>query len=526
MPPVFQKIRIRSAYLIMEKRLILAVTLSILVLLAWSALAPKQPIETHVLPDNSQIAKPIDQQALPAIGQDPAALPETKLLADAALVDLSTEKLKFSFIEPAAAIKELTFQEYQQEKLDLGYGLLLPGESVAFQLNQKTSSGLVFVQKGKTKKIIKDFIFSKDNYSMELSIIIENLSNLKLDFDLPIILGLIDLSKNTEDARFINIIASRKGKVVTLNPKKDFSADDLKFIAIRDKYFAVVLQPEKNFVGYVKKIGAQKSEVGVVLKNVTVEPGQNQKLNFRIYLGPQDLKQIQMIEKDWAGIINYGTFDIISQLMLQLLEFFYKIVHNWGVAIIILSIAIFLLLFPFTLKQMRSMKEMQALQPRIEALRKVYKDNPQKLNKEMLALYKEHKVNPFGGCLPLLLQMPVFFALYQVMMRSIALKGESFLWIKDLAEPDRLFMLPFSLPVFGNEVNILPLLMTGLMFLQQKFSFVPSSGSSAEQQKIMMIVMPLMFGLIFYHMPSGLVLYWFFNSLLMSLYQFKISRGK
>jgi YidC/Oxa1 family membrane protein insertase len=175
---------------------------------------------------------------------------------------------------------------------------------------------------------------------------------------------------------------------------------------------------------------------------------------------------------------------------------------------------------------MRSMKEMQALQPRIEALRKVYKDNPQKLNKEMMALYKEHKVNPFGGCLPLLLQMPVFFALYQVMMRSIALKGESFLWIKDLAEPDRLFILPFSLPVFGNEVNILPLLMTGLMFLQQKFSFVPSSGSSADQQKIMMIVMPLMFGLIFYHMPSGLVLYWFFNSLLMSLYQFKMSRGK
>jgi YidC/Oxa1 family membrane protein insertase len=169
---------------------------------------------------------------------------------------------------------------------------------------------------------------------------------------------------------------------------------------------------------------------------------------------------------------------------------------------------------------------MQALQPRIEELKKAHQDNPQKLNKEILELYREHKVNPIGGCLPLILQMPVFFALYQVMMRSIALKGASFLWIKDLAEPDRLLMLPFTLPIVGNELNILPILMTILMFIQQKFSMSAASTGSQEQQKILMIMMPLMFGFIFYHMPAGLVLYWFMNSLLMLIFQFKVNQAK
>jgi YidC/Oxa1 family membrane protein insertase len=157
------------------------------------------------------------------------------------------------------------------------------------------------------------------------------------------------------------------------------------------------------------------------------------------------------------------------------------------------------------------MKEMQALQPHIEEIRKTYKDNPQKLNKEIMGLYREHKVNPFGGCLPLILQMPIFFALYQALMRSVFLKGASFLWIKDLAEPDRLFMLPVSLPILGNEINILPIIMTIGMFIQQKFSMASAGSGSADQQRMMMIVMPLMFGLIFYHMPSGLVLCWFFS---------------
>jgi YidC/Oxa1 family membrane protein insertase len=175
---------------------------------------------------------------------------------------------------------------------------------------------------------------------------------------------------------------------------------------------------------------------------------------------------------------------------------------------------------------MRSMKEMQILAPKVEELRAKYKDNPQKLNQETLALYREHKVNPLGGCLPMLLQMPILFALYQVLMRSVALRGANFLWIKDLSMPDRLLILPFSIPVLGNELNILPILMTIGMFVQQKVSTVSSSSSSAQQQKMMMIIMPVMFLVFFYHLPAGLVLYWVVNSTLMLVYQVKVMRAK
>jgi YidC/Oxa1 family membrane protein insertase len=211
---------------------------------------------------------------------------------------------------------------------------------------------------------------------------------------------------------------------------------------------------------------------------------------------------------------------------MQLLEFLYKVVHNWGAAIIILSILIYLILFPLSLKQMRSMKQMQALQPHVEELKKNYKDNPQRLNKEIMALYSQHKVNPLSGCLPLVLQMPIFFALYQVLMRSVVLKGAGFLWIKDLSEPDRLFILPVSLPILSNEINILPIVMTIGMFIQQKISTFTASSVSSEQQKIMLLAMPLMFGLIFYRMPSGLVLYWLINSILMLIYQIRLNQTK
>ena len=143
-----------------------------------------------------------------------------------------------------------------------------------------------------------------------------------------------------------------------------------------------------------------------------------------------------------------------------------------------------------------------------------------------MELYREHKVNPLGGCLPLILQMPIFFALYNALMRSIVLKGAKFLWIKDLSEPDRLLVLPQSLPILGNELNILPIIMAIGMFVQQKISSTSSSGSVAEQQKMMIIVMPIIFGLIFYRMPAGLVLYWFINSTLMLIFQLRMNRAK
>ena len=207
-----------------------------------------------------------------------------------------------------------------------------------------------------------------------------------------------------------------------------------------------------------------------------------------------------------------------------MLKFLFSLLHNWGLAIIVLTFIVSILLYPLTWKSFKSMKEIQLIQPKIEKLRLEHKDNTQKFNKEVMQLYRKHKVNPFGGCLPILLQMPIFIALYQVFMRSIELRGAKFLWINDLSLPDRA-SLPFSLPLIGNRINILPLLMVGFMFLQQKTMAKQAVPGKEEQQRAMAMLMPLLFGFMFYNLPSGLVLYWLTQTLLMTFYQWRIGRS-
>jgi len=505
----------------MEKRLILAIAISMLVLFAWSAILPKPvPGKTVVAPTQTA-TEPV------SLGQESKTIDfSQKEQTPLAEFKYSNKNLDLNFIEPIATLNDAIFKDYQSHKFLLKTGLLLGGNDFVFHREVAQPGKVSFSYQDKDKKIIKEFIFSKNVYCIDLNIIILNLSNLPLTYNFPLNIGKLDFSGDQNEARFRDVMFATKEKNLFLNARKDVTQGNIKFVGIRDKYFAFIVQSENESTASVKKINAQESQVELYPKDVVIAPGNQYLAKFHIYLGPQDLKQINAVRPEWASIVNYGTFDFIGQIVLQLLEFFHRLVRNWGLAIILLSLGIYLLLYPFTLKQMRSMKEMQALQPRVEELRRSHKDNPQKLNKEILELYREHKVNPIGGCLPLILQMPVFFALYQVMIRCVALKGAKFLWIKDLSEPDKLFLLPVNLPVLGNEFNLLPLLMTGLMFIQQKASLVSSGSASEEQQKIMMIVMPIMFGVIFYRMPSGLVLYWFVNSLLMLIYQLKIKSAK
>ncbi len=497
----------------MEKRLILAVVLSSLVLLLWSFLTPKPPPRPVSLP---AATSPVISQEVPA--KETESPPSS-------LITYSTDKIKLVFDEKKAAIKEIIFKDYQSSVFYLWDGLKLD-KNLNFK-NEKTSpDSITFIHTDKDQQITKRFIFSNSNYSIWLEIEVKNLSGSALNFNLPLVLGTLDFSANQAQARYEDFTVATQDKFMHPNAHKDNIFNQLKSLGLRDRYFcAVIAPPSENYTGFIKKVN-KSSQIGLDSKELLIGPGQKAEQKFLIYLGPQQLKLINAVKPEWAAIVHYGTFDFISQILLQLLEVFYRLVHNWGLAIVILSLAIYFMLYPLTLKQMRSMKEMQLLQPRIEEIRKIYKDNPQKLNKEIMGLYREHKVNPLGGCLPLLLQMPIFFALYQALMRSIVLKGANFLWIKDLSEPDRLFTLPISLPILGNEVNLLPILMTLGMFVQQKISAGATSAVSGEQQKLMLIIFPLMFGFIFYHMPAGLVLYWFINSALMLVYQIKISRAR
>jgi len=508
-------------YKFMEKRLIIAIALSLLIMLGWSALFTKpQPIDSTQLKQQS-VNGPVTLSSQPSI-----ELTQSKLASPQELVTFLHDTREIIFDVPHAAISEVVFKANLEHRFPLGLGLY-SDLGYVFKLDKVTKDTISFIAQDSTKRIVKTLNFSNNNYTIDLEIVTTNLSNASILLKSQLILGRLDLSAKNIQSRYYGVYMAGKEKNLHLGVAKDFNGQDIRFIGLRDQYFCSIAEPmTKDNIGYIKKISSQESEIGLIVPEISLNPGIQIGQLYHIYLGPQDLKTLNSIKPEWTSIIYYGTFDFIAQLLLQLLEFFYNLVHNWGWALIILSLAVYLILFPLTLKQMRSMKEMQLLQPKIEALRKEHKDNPQALNKEIMELYKEHKVNPLGGCLPLILQMPIFFALYQALMRSVSLRGAKFLWIKDLSAPDQLFTLKNSLPFLGNQVNILPILMAIGMFVQQKISMVKTTGEAAQQQKIMSIIMPVMFGVIFYQMPSGLVLYWFVNSTLMLIYQFRINMQK
>ncbi|MCU0651370.1 MAG: membrane protein insertase YidC [Candidatus Omnitrophica bacterium] len=507
----------------MEKRLVLATTLSILILLLWSAMLPKKPVMAPIAVQNEQ-SKPQGLNLPAEVMEAPAEVLMPPLL-------YSQPQEEISFVESQAAIQKVIFKNYRNHELLLKNAFFLRGQNLSFKKISSTPNEIVFVHSDQNKKIIKRFLINNSNYTIDLEINVQNNSVTPLPVNYAISIGILDFKTDPAAGRYrdVAIATPNNGLLRTtyVNGRKDLAVEQPSFVAVRDQYFCNIVEPlSAGQTVIVKKLNPNETEVMLAPKEIILVAGESVEQKFRIYLGPQDLGMIKATNPAWASVINYGFFDFISQLLLQLLGFFYSLVHNWGLAIIILSVAVYFLLYPLTLKQMRSMKAMQALQPRMEELKKLYKDNPQKLHKETLELYREHKVNPLGGCLPLLLQMPIFFALYQALARSIALKGAHFLWIKDLSEPDRLARLPFNLPVLGNEFNILPILMAVVMFFQQKASSASMGSEHAEQQKIMLIVMPILFGMIFYRMPAGLVLYWFVNSLLMATYQFKINKAK
>jgi YidC/Oxa1 family membrane protein insertase len=243
---------------------------------------------------------------------------------------------------------------------------------------------------------------------------------------------------------------------------------------------------------------------------LSLAPGQTGGGDYLVFYGPRDLDVLEPLGHGLAEAVDFGWFDIIAKPMLAALKAIYSVVGNYGVAIIIITILVKLLFWPLTAKSYKSMKQMQKLQPQIKKLREKYKDDKQRMNQEVMQMYKTYKVNPMGGCLPMLVQIPVFIAFYKVLYGSIELRHAPFmLWINDLSAPDRLFP-DLGIPYVGG-IPVLTLLMGASMFLQQKMT--PATMGDPTQQKMMML-MPIVFTFIFIQFPAGLVLYWLVNNLL------------
>jgi len=280
--------------------------------------------------------------------------------------------------------------------------------------------------------------------------------------------------------------------------------------ALGSRYFTLAYVDSSSILPeFAADVNEAKENIFGALIHPLLTGADSMKVKFRLYAGPQAVEIMKAADPRLVDVVDFGRFSIIANPLLSALKIIYSIFHNYGVAIILLTLMVRLIVLPLNIKSYKSMKAMQALQPQMNALREKYKDKPEILNKEMMGLMKVNKVNPLGGCLPTLFQLPVFFALYQVLDHSIELyKSPFMLWISDLSLKD-----PFY---------ILPILMGITMFIQQKIT--PTTMDPA-QAKVLMF-MPVIFSIFMVSLPSGLTLYIFISTLFGITQQFLFMKDK
>ena len=293
---------------------------------------------------------------------------------------------------------------------------------------------------------------------------------------------------------------------------------EVKWASIHSKYFMAALVPRSDFDGGVVR------EDGGVLVGLRYRGGSRGEGQFLLFAGPKDQTIFQQVSRDYGvsleEAIDLGIFSFLAGPALTGLRFFYRVTGSYGVAIILLTVLIKIIFYPLTQKSTKSMQAMQKLQPKMKQIREIFKDDKQRMNEEVMKLYKEHGANPLGGCLPMVLQIPVFFALYNALLGAIELRQAPFLWMLDLSAPETGI---FTIPGLDIDFRLLVLMMGGSMFLQQKMT--PAAGDPMQQK--MMLFMPIIFTFMFYTFPSGLVVYWFTNNILTIIQQyFTLRRGK
>ena len=291
--------------------------------------------------------------------------------------------------------------------------------------------------------------------------------------------------------------------------------DDLKWIAREDKYFFAALVPVTK-VDEARVWKMKDSSVIAFMSKVNTN-------DFILYAGPKEYERLKALHVGLEHIIDFGFFSVLAVPLFWTLKLFYKVLGNYGWAIVLLTILIRIPFIPLVNKSQKSMKKLQELQPRMAEVREKFKKDPQRMQREMMDLYKKYKVNPLGGCLPIILQIPVFFALYKILMIAIELRGAPFmLWLKDLSAPDTLFgHIPAWFPLIGGfAIGPLPILMGATMIIQQRMT--PTSMDPA-QNRIMMF-MPIIFTFLFLNFATGLVLYWLMNNIFSITQQLYVNR--
>jgi len=520
----------------MEKRLLIAFLVSFVFLALWNSLTPKsspKPLSAVDAPMASVV------KDVPPAAKSPVSLVKEKS------VRLENGFLEIDVSNYGAMVNDILLTDYGARLPLRNLFLILDQEQDAYHVDFMSDHRAVMSLEKNGVLFKKTYTLSGE-YAMTMDLEVVNQSDRPSTLDINLNGFTLDINRvdngvvSGRDHGLLEYSIASAGKVFRKNNAVHFKEGEQKqhiknarWLGFRNRYFCAIVKPEfdqaeaRSVVYNEKELALQNVLVGNYLA-----PGQSRTFTYDVYYGPQNEAILKSYGKGFEEIFafsNFGILNVISKIINNSLFYVNKVVNNWGLSVVIISFLIYALLYPLSVKSAISMRKMQILQPKISELKEKYKSDPQRMNKEVLDLYKEKKVNPFSGCLPLIFQMPIFIGLYQVLWRSISLKGVSFLWMRDLAEPDRLVVFPLHLPIIGNEFNILPIIIAVLMFLQQRVTsknIVSTDPNQQMQQKMMGVFMPIFLGFIFYKFPSGLCIYFTVFYALSTLTQWKMSKMK
>lgn len=557
----------------MEKNVILAFVLSLIVLIGWSFLfgpqkdktAKKQDVVGQEAP--KKISEGLDAKDIARRDVSPsitspasqAVVSEPVAKADEQEIEVDTPLYRAVFSNAGPTLKSFKLKNYYEstnpnsdliELVSIEEGM---GDSLLFRFDSQSVAqreNIIYEVDEKALRLgpespPKDLVFRTitpegfsidqifrfypDGYRIDLKIEVFNQSGLPDKGAFTAHLMALPPKEKTSYYSYVGLVLLlddklEEVKIKNASEEKIFKGQ-VDWMAYEDDFFITAIIPE----GASKGIFTGRLLSSGVLEGffqpsaISLGPSQKVSSRYTLYLGPRDLGIMKQLGKGLDRAVNFGWTDIIAKPLLYMLRFFNQYINNYGVSIILLTILIKILFWPLTHKSYKSMGEMKKLQPRMAKMREKYKDNKEQMNKEMMALYKTYKVNPMGGCLPMVIQIPVFFALFRILGNAIELRHAPFmLWINDLSAPDRLFNFPFQIPFMAPPfgIPVLTLLMGASMFLQQKMTPTPGDPTQA---KIMMFL-PIIFTFMFINFPSGLVLYWFINNILSIGQQYRIQK--
>jgi YidC/Oxa1 family membrane protein insertase len=373
--------------------------------------------------------------------------------------------------------------------------LIHPGESKTLTCESTIHNGI---------KINKIYTFYADKYLIDLIVKVQNLTEktikgrVRLLWTYQLNIGGKNESRNDHHGPIALIHNKREEIKIEKIEKNKMFTGEVAWAGFEDKYFIAAMVPRlpNMFFWQIEK-GSDIISSELISKDIEITSGNEKEIPFSVYIGPKEIDSLKSSGLHLDKALHFGWFDFLAKPLLYALKFFNKYISNYGVSIIVLTIIVKILFWPLATKSYKSMKELQRIQPRILQIRERFKNNKEELNRELMQLYRTHKVNPMGGCIPMLLQIPVFFALYYTLLGAIELRHAPFIfWIKDLSAKDPYY--------------ITPLIMGASMFIQQKIT--PTTGDPLQSK--IMLLMPIFFTFLFLNFPSGLVIYWLVNNVL------------